>query len=280
MSWAIQTTAAPVPAAIPVQAPTPAPFVVPAPVSSTTTTSVPDLQGEPYLMFLERLHGALKPKTYLEVGTYDGESLVLANCASISVDPGFRPLSGRIGSKPFCGFYQMRSDDFFAAHSPTAIFGRPVDLAFLDGLHFAEALLRDFINTERHCKPNSVIALHDCVPVDVYIADRDGSSDRRARLGTHPDWWTGDVWKLIPLLRRLRPDLSIHVYDASATGLVLITNLDPASTVLQATYAASLREIRSMDLETYGLRRFIDELQLERTSDYRIEADFAARFWL
>lgn len=245
-----------------------------------TATHVADLQGEFYVNFIARLHGALKPKTYLELGTAAGESLEVAACASIAVDPAFVPTSGRIGRKPFCGFYQMTSDDFFAAHSPTAIFGRPVDLAFLDGLHLAEALLRDIANVERHCKPNSVLVLHDCVPVDVYVADRTEASDRRHRLGAHPEWWTGDVWKVVPILRRLRPDLSIHVLDAAPTGLVLVTNLDPRSTVLADTYAATLRDIRGMDLETYGLARFIAELELESTANYGSTEDIAARFWL
>lgn len=243
------------------------------------TTHVADLQGEYYLKFLERLHAALTPKTYFEVGTYEGESLALAGCPSIAVDPVFRGASGRIGGKQFCGFYQMTSDDFFAAHSPSAIFGRPIDLAFLDGLHLAEALLRDIVNVERHCKSNSVVAIHDCVPVDLYIAERMITSERR-QLGVHPEWWTGDVWKVLPILRRLRPDLSIHVVDASPTGLVLLTNLDPHSTVLADTYAANLREIRGMDLEAYGLARLIGELELESTAAYGGAEDFAARFWL
>ena len=242
-------------------------------------THVPDLGGEYYIHFIERLHAALKPKTYLEIGTSAGESLRFANCASIAIDPAFVATSGEIGVKPSCCFYQMPSDDFFAAHSPTAIFGRPIDLAFLDGLHLAEALLRDFINVERHCKPNSVVAIHDCVPVDVHIAERNESSERR-QLAVHPEWWTGDVWKVLPILRRMRPDLSMHVLDAAPTGLVLVTNLDPSSTVLADTYAASLRDIRGMSLQSYGLARFIGELELESTSNYGGAEDFAARFWL
>jgi len=273
MSWAIQTTPVTPPETAAVRQ------ALSTIVPSAATTSVADLQGEYYIQFLTRMHAALRPKTYLEIGTFTGESLAVANCASISVDPDFRAESGRIGTKPFCGFYQMTSDDFFAAHSPTAIFGRPVDIAFLDGLHWAEALLRDFINTERHCRSNSVVVLHDCVPVDVHITDRDGGSGLQKR-GTRPDWWTGDVWKILPILRRLRPDLSIHVLDASPTGLALITNLDPANTILETNYAACLRDIRELDLERHGIRRFIDEQDIGHTADYRTDADFAARFWL
>jgi len=70
------------------------------------------------------------------------------------------------------GLYQMPSDAFFAHYSPTALVGTPIEMAFLDGLHRCEYLLRDFINTERHCKPNSIVALHDCLPVEAAITGR------------------------------------------------------------------------------------------------------------
>src|SRR5256885_12302956 len=35
--------------------------------------------------------------------------------------------------------------------------GRPVDLAFIDGMHLFEFALRDFVNLERYCAPGSTI---------------------------------------------------------------------------------------------------------------------------
>src|SRR5207253_931962 len=99
----------------------------------------------------------------------------------------------QIVAKPSLVLYQMASDAFFARNSPTVLFGAPIDMAFLDGLHRCEYLLRDFINTERHCRRNSVIALHDCLPVEGAITTRVEKYDT----STHPDrktWWAGDVW--------------------------------------------------------------------------------------
>ena len=57
------------------------------------------------------------------------------------------------------------SDEFFASVDPFAHFGgQPFDLAFIDGMHLAEYALRDFINTERHAHPASVIVLDDMLP--------------------------------------------------------------------------------------------------------------------
>ncbi len=33
-------------------------------------------------------------------------------------------------------------------------------------------------------------------------------------------YWTGDVWKLIPILQRYRPDLQLTLFDAPPSGLV------------------------------------------------------------
>src|SRR5258706_5348979 len=42
-------------------------------------------------------------------------------------------------------------------------------------------------------------------------------------------FWSGDVWKLVPCLKKYRPDLSIHTIASAPTGLPVIRNLDPAS---------------------------------------------------
>jgi hypothetical protein len=83
-----------------------------------------------------------------------------------------------------------------------------VDVAFLDGMHLFEYLLRDFIHTERVCDRNSVILLDDCLPVNIEMTDGERRPDLRkdAELAS---WWTGDVWKVVEILRELRPDLRI-----------------------------------------------------------------------
>ncbi len=62
---------------------------------------------------------------------------------------------------------------FFARHDLGGLLGKPISMAFLDGMHHFEYLLRDFINTEKHCSSNSVILLHDCLPTDRHVARRE-----------------------------------------------------------------------------------------------------------
>jgi len=160
----------------------------------------------------------------------------------------------------------MSSDDFFATVDPTVVLGRQIDLAFLDGLHLSEALLRDFLNVERVCQSNSVIVLHDCLPVDLIMAERQQySRDRQSdmhRLG----WWTGDAWRCALLLKRRRLNLRIAALDAPPTGLVLITNLDPDSTLLAERYQTLVEEMHAISLVELTLAGLHRELNVEPTS--------------
>jgi len=244
---------------------------------------LPDLPGAPYLQVLERLHTALRPRNYLEIGTFDGTSLALARCASIAVDPGF-PFSdpaiiARVVDKPQLLLYRMTSDAFFASHDPAALLGDRVQLAFLDGMHRCEFLLRDLINTERHCARNSVIALHDCLPVEEPMTDRTFLA-RPSLAPWRAWWWAGDVWRTARLLRRVRPDLSFTVLDAPPTGLVLITNLDPGSTVLADGYDAHVRTMLSWSLDEIGVRRHLADMDPQSTEAFATAEQLSTRFWL
>ena len=49
--------------------------------------SLPDHKGTRYTGVLTHLHEWLIPTSYFEIGTSKGESLSLANCAAVAVDP-------------------------------------------------------------------------------------------------------------------------------------------------------------------------------------------------
>jgi hypothetical protein len=245
--------------------------------------AAPDLAGDHYRSVLARIHGVLKPQTYLEIGSEAGESLALSKCRAIAVDPAFRftdpDVVRAIVDRPFLSLHQTTSDRFFAEQDPVRIFGAPVDLAFLDGMHRCEFLLRDFMNTERCCKPNSIIALHDCIPVEAAITSRIQGQERSS-VAHRSDWWAGDVWRTALLLKRKRRDLKILALDAAPTGLLLITNLDPGSTMLSEGYSAALDEMFSWTLAGEGLGAYHEEMDIQSTSCFMSDDQITARFWL
>ena len=233
-----------------------------------------ELEGTFYQNFLKRIHTTLRLKTYFEIGTLNGDTLKLASCSCISVDPTYQISTDVLGNKPSCYFFQVCSDEFFEQRDPKQILGDAIDVAFLDGMHLFEYLLRDFYNTERYCARGSIIILHDCVPVDEHVTVRDPFDPARQK-SSRPGYWTGDVWKMIPTLQRWRPDLKISVVDAPPTGLVLVTNLNPESHVLQDNYQAIMGKYLTLDLGAYGVERLHREASAVSTEEFSTADDFA-----
>jgi hypothetical protein len=209
----------------------------------------------------------------------NGDTLKLAECAAIGVDPKFQIERDVIGSKPQCHLYQIGSDVFFRRFNPTTILGQSIQCAFLDGMHLFEFLLRDFANTEKHCSRNSLIILHDCLPSDPYMSVRSPKDPRRS-LSACPGYWTGDVWKMLPILNQWRKDLQVVVTDAPPTGLVLITNLDQKNTVIDDHYAEIVGAFANVDLANYGISRLHEECKIMPTDKLMSMEDLASRFWL
>jgi hypothetical protein len=233
---------------------------------------VQDHAGDHYLTVLQRLHECLRPETYFEIGTSKGDSLALARCASLAIDPAPEiAVAEVIGTKPLFAVYRLTSDEFFANYNPQAILGKSIEMAFLDGMHLCEFLLRDFLNTERHCQRNSVVVLHDCLPVEWPMAERQYTCQPVREHHRHS--WAGDVWRTALLLKRRRPDLEITCYAAPPTGLVCITNLNPMSTMLTDEYCNSVRDMMSQSLQEIGINELFRELNVEHTDKLRDASD-------
>jgi hypothetical protein len=174
---------------------------------------------------LRGLHERTWPRTYLEIGIRTGRSMVLSRCRSIGVDPAFK-----IDNPIHCDVQLIKatSDDFFAGEEPLAHFdGMPVDLAFIDGMHLSDFALRDFINIEPFMADTGVIVLDDVLPRNGLEAARDRK--------TEP--WTGDVYKVVEILHRRRPDLVVLLVNTAPTGTAVIVGVDQGSTVLKDAYA-------------------------------------------
>ena len=118
-------------------------------------------------------------------------------------------------------------------------------------MHHFEFALRDFMNIEPHCRPDSLIVLHDCLPVDEHMARRDPRDRSRAADAQYPDAWAGDTWKALWILQRYRPDLRIFAFDAPPSGLVVVTYLDPASTLLKQRYEEVVGAASAIDLASF-----------------------------
>jgi hypothetical protein len=223
----------------------------------------PRADGLNYGYLLNAIHQYKSPDWYLEIGTNTGDSLRLAHCKSISVDPEFLVDQNVIGAKPALHVFQQTSDDFFASKF-VEFMGIGLDFAFLDGLHLYEYTLRDFANAEKLMDPDGVILIHDVIPISYLASRRDWDRQKTT-------FWTGDVWKVVEILRTYRPDLDVRVLNAKPSGMAVITKLDPKNTVIDDKMD-EIREIYdAKDLDAANLAEVTEMLAIERTVPYMAE---------
>jgi hypothetical protein len=198
------------------------------------------LPGPDYYTALRWIHECITPAKYVEIGVRSGESLKAARpytrCVGIDPIPDItEPLA------PNVQLFTMLSDDFFKHHQLSDVWGdNNFDLAFIDGEHLFEQALRDFIHLEQLSNPDSVIMIHDCLPLDEITSSRE-------RL-TH--FYSGDVWKLALLLTTQRPDLRIATIATPPTGLCLVDHLNPNISLNWGTYVECYIQLTYEDFLT------------------------------
>lgn len=168
--------------------------------------------------FLARAHEILKPKIYLEIGVQYGGSLALAEAAeqAIGVDPA--PMVSAEHQRPNQVIDDRTADEHFAP-VPVGISFIPhpeVDFAFIDGSHLFEDALQDFINVEQVMADGGVMFFDDVLPYNEAIAERIQPAGD----------WTGDVWKIVEVLRLYRFDLELTLIDVEPTGLMMLRPAD------------------------------------------------------
>lgn len=189
-----------------------------------------------YLKILAHLHQILEPRLYFEIGVRVGNSLRLSRGHAIGVDPEpdiTWPIPENIH------LFECTSDLFFETLADGAI-KRPIDMAFIDGMHLFEFALRDFINIESRAHRDSVIVVDDIYPNHSLQASR----DRKTRV------WMGDIWKLHMCLEKHRPDLGLVRLDSSPSGLMIITGLDPENRTLRNNHDSIVSDYLSADYAT------------------------------
>jgi hypothetical protein len=203
------------------------------------------MPGEPYYKMLQRFHEHFRPRSYLEIGVDQGASIKLANPPTIAVGIDPQP---RMKEAPntICKIFPLRSSEYFARRDVRRdLEADVIDLAFIDGLHTFDQVLRDFINIEKFASEKTIILVHDCFAVDGLTAER----ERRTA------FWTGDVWKFVPILREFRPDLTVFTVAAPPSGLGVVSGLDPDSTVLAAKFDEIVARYTPMPVDPDPARR-------------------------
>lgn len=148
---------------------------------------------------INRIINRIGAKSYLEIGVREPEgnfNKIICD-KKVAVDPV--PLSP--------GIIPLTSDAFFAQNTDT------YDVIFIDGLHVAEQVERDILNSLQVLTPGGYIVCHDMSPTTEIM--------QRVPIET-TGAWTGDCWKAWINLRSSRGDLTMYVVDTDY-GVGIIT---------------------------------------------------------
>ncbi|HET8673834.1 MAG TPA: class I SAM-dependent methyltransferase [Thermoleophilaceae bacterium] len=201
--------------------------------------SLERLPGPAYYNVLRWIHRIVEPANYLEIGVHKGISLFQARKGTPCI--GVDPTPDLQEEHPDATIYELTSDEFFERYDLNELFGGPLELAFIDGLHLFEQVLRDFVNVERYSAPGTVVLLHDCLPLDEATASRERTTD----------FYSGDVWKAVLALRRTRPELEMITVRTAPTGLGIVRGLDSGSRRLEDELPALTETYRDLDFDYY-----------------------------
>jgi hypothetical protein len=234
-----------------------------------------------YSEFISTLARLREVKTYCEIGVNNAENLKYIACdIAIGVDPNF------VISQPFCAgkkevhLFQSTSDAFFRTGKTKAIAPEGVDLFFLDGMHLFEYLLRDFSYAERNSHRNSLIVLHDCLPMNREMAERSFTPATAPENRQYRDYWTGDVWKVVRILQDRRKDLRITAVKCPPTGLIVVSGLDPESTALDDDYQDIVDRYRTVDGGPDAISAYLASLNYLNTREVDLSRDHSLFFRL
>jgi hypothetical protein len=173
--------------------------------------------------FLAELHKIVRPRVYLEVGVQHGTSLDLAFAAdaAIGIDP--KPLTHPKDNQIII---QSTADAYFAKHTPM------IYMAFVDGSHLAEDALRDVFNIGINSVQKTVVVMDDVLPRNEAEASRTQC----------PGDWTGDVWRVPPVLDAA--GLNVFLVDTWPTGTAVLLDLK------SVTWDEECREFMESSLRT------------------------------
>lgn len=173
---------------------------------------------------IQLLINKTKTRSYLEIGMGSGLNFHTIQCEhKVCVDPNpTTPVT-----------HVMTSDDFFAQNQEN------YGVIFIDGLHLAEQVYRDVINSLNVLEDGGFIVCHDinpyCELIQIYPQPIPNSE------------WTGDCWKAWVQLRAERKDLSMFVVDTDY-GCGIITKGNQTLLQLNQQLTWDLLDSRRVEL--------------------------------
>ena len=157
--------------------------------------------------FVKLLAYIYKPKLYLELGLYEGETWnkVTPFCQrKIGVDIVDRGVKGEV---------HIKTTDSFFDH-----FNEKIDMAFIDADHTFESVKQDFLNCYKRLNDGGIIVLHDTDPEDnsLFVSNR-----------------CGNGYKIVDFLEKEFDDINIVTLPLTEAGISIVSKKQSTRTHLR-----------------------------------------------
>ena len=169
-----------------------------------------------YYDFMELVAYFLKPKVYVELGLYDGQTFSkmiphATQCFGVDIKPNknLQQLENKYPDK--IKIIYDTTDNFFLT------FNEKIDIAFIDADHHFESALKDFENVLKLLNDDGIIFMHDTDPITNKYMDQQ---------------LCGDSYKIVPLLEK-RNDINIITIPITVAGLSIIMKKNSSRTFLR-----------------------------------------------
>ena len=176
-------------------------------------------------------------KSYLEIGVQAGNCFREIKCENkVGVDPD-------TGS---AATIHKTSDEFFAENK------EKFDCIFIDGLHHADQVEKDIINSLACLSEGGTILMHDCKPETKFM--------QLIPLTTQNEW-TGDTWKAYVKMKQTRDDLSMKVVNTDwGVGIIRIGSQEKLIIDVPINYE-NFKKNESEWLNLVAVQTFWDSMQ-------------------
>jgi hypothetical protein len=175
-----------------------------------------------------------KFKNYLEIGVrIPDECFNKIECPTKhSVDPGHEKYyDPKIAEEYHKITYKFTSDKFFELLDMGSLDlnkDYKWDIIFIDGLHLAEQVEKDILNSLKHLSPSGIIVIHDINPATIHTAREDyqykvsTNQFDKVTYNFNLGYWNGTVWKTFYKMRTTRPDLEMYSVNTKDMGVGII----------------------------------------------------------
>lgn len=202
-----------------------------------------------YKDILRQIFITYEYENYLEIGTNVGNSMRFAKNHCIGVDPNFIVKQDIITDKKTLSLYQTPSDDFFEQYAPKIYGESKIDLAFIDGLHVSDQVIRDFHNVMRYSYDKTVVLLHDVIP-RTYETSLKNRTTR---------FWTGDVWRACQVIMDAYTNMNFVYINCPPSGLLMVWHKNGTMQSPENIDCKSL-ENQAMNLQDREVSHFLESI--------------------